>query len=81
MKIHFVFLEIQIYLIRKTIEIADATLGMILSTKNVVRSVDTDNENISNNDIMNIMNKEYISTRILITFKTAINTFFIIFLF
>lgn len=66
---------------RKTIAITEAILGIILSTKKVVKSVDTDKENRSKNEIKIIMNKEYISTIILITTKIEVNIFFIIFLF
>lgn len=75
MKFYFVFLEIQIYLRRKTIAIDATTFGMVLSTKNISKSVDLDNVSKSKNDKEIIMNKEYIRTRILIPFNINIIIF------
>lgn len=64
------------YLIRKINAITAKVFGIIFSISNVVKSIYTDDESKSKNDMNNIINVEYIRTKVQITFNTMTNFFF-----
>lgn len=63
------------YLIRKINAITAKVFGIIFSISNVVKSIYTDDESKSKNDMNNIINVEYIRTKVQITFNTMTNFF------
>lgn len=66
---------IQIYRIRKISAITAEILGIIFSTKNVIKLIYIDNESKSKIDMNNIINTEYIRIKVLIILMT-IKVFF-----
>ena len=64
--------------INKINAITEHKLGTILSIVKDQKSVNIDKESKSNIDINNIINNEYISRIVLITFNIAMNNFFFI---
>lgn len=61
---------------RKINAITAKVFGIIFSTSTVAKSIYTDNESKSKNDVNNIINAEYIRTKVQTTFNTMTNIFF-----